>query len=179
MKIVMLEGSPHRYGSSNCLAAEFTRGAAEAGHQVEEFKVAQMVIQPCFGCEHCRKDGPCFYDDDMSLSIRPALLGADMVVFVTPIYYLLMPAQLKAVIDRFYSFAPRLAAKHMKSALIACASSESEGVMSNMSSYYASLCELMDFEDRGRVLGLGCATPEATRSSRYMRDAYDLGASIS
>lgn len=34
MKIVMLEGSPNRQGSSNMLAGEFARGAKEAGHEV-------------------------------------------------------------------------------------------------------------------------------------------------
>lgn len=32
MKIVILEGSPNRNGSSNMLAEEFIKGAREAGH---------------------------------------------------------------------------------------------------------------------------------------------------
>ena len=32
MKIVVLEGSPNKDGSSNLLAKEFIRGAEEAGH---------------------------------------------------------------------------------------------------------------------------------------------------
>ena len=34
MKIVVLEGSPNKHGSSNMLANEFIRGAQEAGHTV-------------------------------------------------------------------------------------------------------------------------------------------------
>ena len=34
MKIVILEGSPNRNGSSNMLAEEFIKGAGEAGHEV-------------------------------------------------------------------------------------------------------------------------------------------------
>lgn len=178
MKIVMLEGSPHRYGSSNSLAAEFAAGARDVGHEVTEFKVAQMVIHPCFGCGHCQMDGPCFYDDDMSMSIRSAILAADMVVFVTPIYYFMMSAQMKAVIDRFYSFTLKLSAKHLKSALIAAAWDSEKDVMTCIEAYYNTLCSYMNFENKGMVLGLGCGTPAETRASRYMRDAYELGAKL-
>lgn len=34
MKITILQGSPHKNGSSNLLANEFIRGAKEAGHTV-------------------------------------------------------------------------------------------------------------------------------------------------
>ena len=34
MKIAVLQGSPHKSGSSNTLAKEFIRGAKEAGHNV-------------------------------------------------------------------------------------------------------------------------------------------------
>ena len=175
MQIVMLEGSPHRYGSSNSLAAEFVAGARDAGHEVTEFKVAQMVIQPCFGCGHCQMDGPCFYDDDMSMSIRGAILDADMIVFVTPIYYFMMSAQLKTVIDRFYSFSFKLSARHLKSALITAAYDSNEDVMTCIEAYYGKLCSYMNFENQGMVMGLGCGTPAETRASRYMKDAYELG----
>ena len=32
MKIILLEGSPNKHGSSNMLAEHFKRGAEEAGH---------------------------------------------------------------------------------------------------------------------------------------------------
>ena len=41
MKILVMESSPHKHGSSNLLAAEFIRGATEAGHQTQVFDVAR------------------------------------------------------------------------------------------------------------------------------------------
>lgn len=37
MRIVVLEGSPNKKGSSNLLADEFIRGAEEAGHKQIRF----------------------------------------------------------------------------------------------------------------------------------------------
>lgn len=77
MKIIVLQGSPHKNGSSNLLAQEFVRGAKEAGHSVQSLDVAHMEVHPCFGCGHCGMSGPCAHEDDNSM-IREALLGADM-----------------------------------------------------------------------------------------------------
>ncbi len=42
MKIIVLEGSLHKKGSSNMLAEKFIKGAEEADHTVEVLDVAHM-----------------------------------------------------------------------------------------------------------------------------------------
>ena len=44
MKIVILEGSSNRNGSSNMLAGEFAKGAKEAGHEVTAISAAHSKI---------------------------------------------------------------------------------------------------------------------------------------
>ncbi len=177
MKIVVVKGSPHKNGSSNMLAEQFAKGAREAGHTVVEMDAAHMNIHPCLGCGHCGMDGPCAQKDDMQL-IRDALLSADMVVFVTPVYYFGISAQLKTVIDRFYSYTLRLSGKHLKTALIAASWDSNEDVMPCIVQYYKKLCRYMNFTDCGMILGTGCGTPSMTRGSRHMSDAYRLGKSL-
>jgi len=58
MKILMLESSGNKNGSSNLLAREFIRGAGEAGHEITEFDVFRAGIRPCIGCGHCGMNGP-------------------------------------------------------------------------------------------------------------------------
>ena len=50
MKIVVLEGSPNKNGSSNLLANEFIRGAQEAGHSCTVIDAAHANLHPCAGC---------------------------------------------------------------------------------------------------------------------------------
>ena len=45
MKIVVLEGSPNKNGSSNLLANEFIRGAQEAGHSCTAIDAAMADAQ--------------------------------------------------------------------------------------------------------------------------------------
>ena len=48
MKILVLEGSPNRHGSSNFLAEEFIRGAKEAGHAAEVIDAAHADLHPLY-----------------------------------------------------------------------------------------------------------------------------------
>ena len=53
MKILVIESSPHKHGSSNLLAGEFIRGAQEAGHSVSIFDAGHANLNPCMGCDAC------------------------------------------------------------------------------------------------------------------------------
>ena len=64
MKIIILQGSPNKKGSTSILAESFTKGALEAGHEVERFDLAKMNIHPCIGCVACGYEGPCVQKDD-------------------------------------------------------------------------------------------------------------------
>ena len=52
MKILVLESSGNKNGSSNMLAKEFIRGASESGHQITAYDVFRKDIRPCIGCNH-------------------------------------------------------------------------------------------------------------------------------
>lgn len=102
MKITVLTGSPRMNGNTNHMASQFIKGAEDAGHEVYRFDCAKHKISGCVACNACGMNGDCFMQDDF-VELRPHLLEADMVVFVTPMYYFGFSTQLKAVIDRFYA----------------------------------------------------------------------------
>ena len=120
MRIVVLQGSPHRNGSTAILVEHFTNGAQAAGHEVLRLDVDRLDISPCTGCLACGYNGPCVQDDDNYI-VKNAVLDADMIVFATPLYYYGMSAQLKTAIDRFCSYDGTLHRKRFKSALLTVA----------------------------------------------------------
>jgi len=177
MKILVIESSPHKSGSSNLLADHFIRGARESGHTVSTFDAAKASLHPCLGCEVCGMAGPCCQKDDMA-ELKEQILDSDMVVFVTPLYYFGMSAQLKTVIDRFYSFNGKLSAKGLKTALIVAAWDSRDWAMKDIFSHYQTLCKYLNFKDQGMILGFGCGTVSMTERSEYPQKAYELGKSI-
>ena len=177
MKIIVLMGSPNKSGSTGILADSFVRGAAESGHDCEIIDVCHANIHPCIGCVRCGYEGPCVQKDDVE-QIRGKLLGADMVVFATPLYYYGMTAQLKAVVDRFCAYNSSLNGRHLRSALLAVAWNADDWTFEALAAHYKTLVRYLRFKDMGMVLGYGCGTPSMTRASKYPDRAYQLGKSL-
>lgn len=103
-KIVVITGSPRKNGNSFAMTDAFIQAAEAKGHTVTRFDAAMKKVGGCHACETCFKTGKaCSFDDDFN-TIAPAILEADAVVFTTPVYWYSIPAQIKGVIDRLFSF---------------------------------------------------------------------------
>jgi len=160
------------------LADEFIRGAKENGHNIQEYDVIHADIRACRGCNACGMNGPCVQKDDYENELKGLIRDTDMLVFVMPVYYYNWPAQLKAVVDRFYSFTGELTSMHKKTALIAVAWDDTDSAFDVVKAYYRTICDYMQFQDQGMVIGKGCGTPGMTGNSRYPEEAYQLGKSL-
>lgn len=178
MKILVLTGSPHPNGTTAFLADEFCIGAEKAGHEVIRFDTARLEVSPCSGCLHCRRnDGRCVYSDDM-LQILPHLTAADAVVLVTPLYYFGMTAQLKKVVDRFFSVNALLREKTRKLLLIAAGNDLEEWAMDALKEHIRAMCRYLNWQEGGRVLAFGANTRKDVEGSCYQQQARELGESL-
>ena len=103
MKILFLNGTARPRGNSKQLLETIALAAQAKGHEVQTLDVCRMQIAGCLGCDGCKKNGGnCVQKDDFAAVVQQAA-WADCIVFGTPVYWWGMSAQLKAVIDRFYS----------------------------------------------------------------------------
>ena len=134
-----------------------------------------MNIAPCLGCDRGKNSGHCIVPDDIG-KIEEALTDADMVVYVTPVYFYEMSAQLKLVIDRLHCFYKKLSGK--KSLLLATAWRKDDEVMSYLQALYAGLVKYLGLQDMGTIMAKGCGSPETAQSSIYAAEAYRLGRSL-
>ena len=104
-KIMVLTGSPRKGGNSDMLADAFIEGATEAGHEVVRFDAGRAKIKGCTACNKCfTGEGACIFGDDFNTFADMLLDGVDTLVYVTPIYFYSWPAQIKACVDKMYSF---------------------------------------------------------------------------
>lgn len=104
MKITVITGSPRKNGNSFATTKAFIDEAERLGHSVMRFDAAFMKIGGCHDCQTCYRTGKaCSFDDDFNI-IAPHILDSDAVVFTMPTYWYSIPAQIKGVIDRMFSF---------------------------------------------------------------------------
>ncbi len=152
-KIVVITGSPRKNGSSFAMTDTFIRVAQEKGHTVTRFDAALKKVGGCRACETCFSTGKaCTFDDDFN-TITPAILEADAVVFTMPVYWYSIPAQIKGVIDRLFSFVvggKDIAGKEC--ALIACCEEDDMSVMDGVRIPMERSAALLKWKMVGEVL---------------------------
>jgi multimeric flavodoxin WrbA len=98
--VLGIAGSPRLKGNSETLLDWTLESAASHGAATEKMRVCDLKLHPCRECGACGKTGLCSQNDDMHL-IYPKFLAADHVIIATPVFFMNMPAQLKAFVDRF------------------------------------------------------------------------------
>ncbi len=99
MKVLGIAGSPRRDGNTDLLLAEVMRGAASRGAEVKTIILNDLKITPCQHCDACLEAGRCKVKDDMQMVYRE-LESADRIVLASPIQFMGVTAQMKAMIDR-------------------------------------------------------------------------------
>ena len=102
MNVLGIVCSPRREGNTQILIDHALTSAQEAGAETEMLHVADLDIGPCDACDACRSNGICVVEDDMQ-TVYEKLEGADGLIFGTPVYFMNVSAQAKAIIDRTYA----------------------------------------------------------------------------
>lgn len=178
MKIVVITSSPHPKNESTSiyLADRFTDGARSAGHEVFTFDAANEETHPCRGCDKCGMDGPCIFKDAIENTLMPKMLEADLIVLTTPLYYFGMSAQLKTIVDRFYSRTGKLHGK--KSIMMATAYNSADWTMEALVNHYNTLVRYMEWQDVGQVMATGCGARSLVEKSQFADIAYKIGANL-
>lgn len=153
MKITVITGSPRKGGNTFAMVDAFIKSAEAKGHEVVRFDAAMMNIGGCHACMTCFKTGKaCSFDDDFNL-IAPHILDADAVVFAMPTYWYSIPAQIKGVIDRVFSFV--IGGKDIsgkKMGLICCCEEHDLSVMDGIKIPMERTAALLKWDIVGEVL---------------------------
>lgn len=152
-KIVVITGSPRKNGNSFAMTDAFIAAAEKKGHSVTRFDAALKNVGGCHACETCFKSGKaCSFDDDFN-AIAPSIFEADVVVFTMPVYWYSLPAQIKGVIDKLFSFVvggKDIAGKEC--ALIACCEEDDMSVFDGVRVPVERSAALMKWKMAGEVL---------------------------
>lgn len=169
--IVVITGSPRRSGNSFAMTRAFTDACEAKGHSVTRFDAAFMNVRGCMACEHCYEKGDhaCIFNDDFN-TIARAVETADLVVLACPVYWYSFPAQIKAVLDKFFSFYMRGKRsdimKSKKCALLSCLE-ETDMEIGNESvrTPYLRATELLGWNSIGEVIVPGVYEAGAIKST--------------
>lgn len=110
MKILAINGSPHKNGTT-CTALKIMTGKLEAsGIGTEIIQIGNKPIQGCIGCGNCRKLGKCRFDDGVNETAEK-MKTADGMIISAPTYYGGIAGGAKCFYDRLFYAGANLSCK--------------------------------------------------------------------
>ncbi len=104
MKVLLINGSPHKNGNTSEALAEVARTLEGEGIETETAWVGTKPIRGCIACMKCFENGNnrCVFDDDVVNRILEKAEGCDGLVVGTPVYYAGMNGALAATLQRMF-----------------------------------------------------------------------------
>ena len=103
MKVLLINGSPHKNGTTFAALSEVARTLNEENIETEIIQVGHLATRGCAGCYACTNLGKCVFDDEVN-QVAEKFKEADGLVVGSPVHYAAPSGTLVSFLDRlFYS----------------------------------------------------------------------------
>ena len=100
MKALLINGSPHKSGTTKRALEEIKKVLTEEGFECE-IRDIDPQGRGCIACGYCRKEGACFMDDGLA-EIAKLFAEADALIVGSPVYYASPNGALISLLDRLF-----------------------------------------------------------------------------
>ena len=101
MKVLLINGSPHRHGCTYTALTEVASVLEEEGIETEIFWIGNKPISGCIACKQCAKTGYCAIDDTVNECLKKAR-STDGFIFGTPVHYSAVSGAMTSFMDRLF-----------------------------------------------------------------------------
>ena len=101
MKVLIVNGSPHRDGNVSVAIRELKKVFAVEGVEVENVELGIKRVPGCLGCYTCKKLGKCVVEDVVN-EAADKFKAADGLVVASPVYYASPNGTIVSFLDRLF-----------------------------------------------------------------------------
>jgi multimeric flavodoxin WrbA len=176
-KVLVLSSSPRKGGNSDLLCDQFINGSIAAGHTAEKIFLRDKKINYCTGCGTCiDREKKCSQKDDMD-EVLDKMVGANVIVMATPVYFYTMCGQMKTLIDRTCSRYTEITNKDFYF-IVTAADTDNRAMERTLDEFRGFTYCLEDANEKGVILGTGAWEKGEIKGMPAMEEAYHLGMSL-
>ena len=136
MKVLLINGSPHKEGNTFISLSEVAKALEANGIETEIIGIGAKAVQGCIACGRCAQLGRCVFNDDLYNTIREKLAGADGIVVGSPVYYAGPNGSLCALLDRLFYSAGTLLAYKPAAAVAVCRRGGASATFDRLNKYF-------------------------------------------
>lgn len=119
MKVLLLNGSPHKNGTTATALGELAKTLNEEGVETEIIQVGHLKLNGCLGCYGCFNLGRCVIDDEVNL-VAEKFKEADGLIVGSPVHYASPSGALICFLDRLF-YSARFDKRDKVGAAVVCA----------------------------------------------------------
>ena len=135
MKVLLLNGSPHKEGNTYIALNEVAKTLEENGVETEIVYLGTKPLQGCIACGRCKELGQCVFNDEVN-EVLAKMDGADGLVIGSPVYYGAPAGRLCSFLDRlFYAGSADFKGK-LGACVIACRRGGSSAAFDRLNKYF-------------------------------------------
>ena len=177
-KVLIISSSPRKGGNSDSLCDKFAEGAVSAGNIVEKIFLKDKHINYCTGCGFCNTNDytACSQKDDAA-EILDKMVGVDVIVFGTPVYFYTMCGQMKTLIDRCCARYTHINGKEFYYIMTA-ADTSSDAMDRVIEEFRGLLCCLSDAVEKDMLVATRVWQKGDINGTPYLQAAYDMGKNV-
>ncbi len=139
MKVLLVNGSPHKSGATNRALTEI-KNTLE--HQNIDADILWLGIDPiasCIGCGACKKSGKCFREDIVN-KVAKILQDYDGFVFGSPVHYAAASGALSSFMDRLFMSASSKMYMKPAAAAVSCRRGGASAAFDEINKYFTINC---------------------------------------
>ncbi len=101
MKVLLVNGSPHKEGCTYTALTEVAKTLNEEGIDTDIFWIGIKPLAGCIACKKCAKTGRCAFDDSVNDFLDIAK-DADGFIFGSPVHYAAASGAITSFMDRVF-----------------------------------------------------------------------------
>lgn len=101
MKVLLINGSPHREGCTYTALCEVSRALNDNGVDTDIFWIGNKALSGCIACKKCQGTGKCVFNDSVNEFLEIAG-DYDGFVFGTPVHWAGATGAMTSFMDRVF-----------------------------------------------------------------------------
>ena len=136
MKVLLINGSPHKEGNTFIALSEVAKALEVNGVEAEFVSIGTKAVQGCIACGRCRELGRCVFKDELYNKIREKLETADGIVSGSPVYFAGPYGSLCALRDRLVYSAGNLLAYKPAASIAVCRRGGASATFDRLNKYF-------------------------------------------
>ncbi|MBQ7241939.1 MAG: flavodoxin family protein [Firmicutes bacterium] len=101
MKVLLINGSPHKNGCTYTALSEVANALEKEGIETEIFWIGIKPIAGCIACGNCERNGKCVFDDVVN-ECREKAKDFNGFIFGSPVHYASAGGAITSFMDRLF-----------------------------------------------------------------------------